>query len=146
MASIKRFEELESWKLSRKLVARFYKESGSGSISKDFALVDQMRRSSISIMSNLAEGFERNGNREFIHFCHIAKASAGEFRAQLYIAFDVGYFSEELFNELLFMVMQISKSIAGMIKYLESSELKGSKFSEPDDQYLSEPILGAAAY
>ena len=135
MATIKTFEELESWKISRKLVVRFYQESNSGPISKDFALLDQMRRSAISIMSNLAEGFERNGNREFIHYCHIAKASAGEFRSQLFIALDVGYISNQLFNELLQLVLEISKLISGMIRYLGTSEYRGSKFADDETTY-----------
>ena len=138
MAAIKRFEDMESWKLSRKLVFRFYQLCNKEPFSKDFALLDQMRRSSISIMSNLAEGFERNGNREFIQFCHIAKASAGEFRSQLYIAIDTGYLSQEQFNELFSMVIEISKLISGMIKYLSESDYKGSKFNEENIFYTNE--------
>ena len=139
MAAIKRFEELESWKLARKLVQRVYQETAAGPLSTDFALRDQMRRSCISIMSNLAEGFERNGNREFIQFCHVAKASSGEFRSQLYIALDAGHISQVVFDELSALVIEISRSISGMIKYLSMSEYKGSKFQEDPLPYISVP-------
>lgn len=81
MARIERFEDIESWKLAREVTKLIYEISSSGSFSRDFALVNQIRRASISILSNIAEGFERSGNKEFLQFLAIAKGSCGEVRA-----------------------------------------------------------------
>jgi four helix bundle protein len=141
MTAIKRFEDLNSWKKTRELAVRFYRLSEKGSLSKDFALRDQMRRSIVSVMSNLAEGFERNGNKEFLNFCYIAKASAGEFRSQLYLAADVNYLSPEEFDELSKSILEISAMIAGLIRHLQSSELKGVKFAEAPVGYGDQEII-----
>jgi four helix bundle protein len=141
MAAIKRFEDLNSWKKTRELAVRFYRFSEKGSLSKDFALRDQMRRSIVSVMSNLAVGFERNGNKEFLNFCHIAKASAGEFRSQLYLAADVNYLSPEEFDGFSQSNLEISAMIADLIRYLQSSELKGIKFAESSEDYRDKEII-----
>ena len=86
---------------------------------KDFDLARQIRRASVSISSNIAEGFERNTDKEFIHFLYIAKGSAGEVRSQLYLACDLGYLSQEILDNLLTEVTEISKLLGGFIKYLE---------------------------
>ena len=88
MSRIERFEDLEAWKLARALNAMIYNASGAGAFSHDFALRDQIRRASISIVSNIAEGFERDGDKEFAQFLFMAKGSCGEVRAQLYLAMD----------------------------------------------------------
>ena len=80
MNAIQRFEDIESWKKGRELTRRVYAQSDSGKFARDFGLRDQMRRSSVSIMSNIAEGFERDGNKEFPQYLYVAKGSAGEFR------------------------------------------------------------------
>ena len=85
MAVIEKFEDIEAWQEARKLTHEIYKLTSSGNFSKDFALKDQVRRAVISVMSNIAEGFERRGDKEFHHFLSIAKASAGELRSQLYV-------------------------------------------------------------
>src|SRR4030065_2762694 len=87
----KMFEELQIWEKARELVKAIYKLSMTDKFKKDYSLVDQIRRSSVSIMSNIAEGFERGSNTEFIQFLYIAKGSAGEVRTQLYIAYDLKY-------------------------------------------------------
>jgi len=92
---ITNFEDLDVWKKSRKLVNEIYSLTKKQRFSKDFGLVDQIRRSAVSVMSNIAEGFERGSNTEFIRFLYIAKASCGETRSHLFIAFDQGYLSEE---------------------------------------------------
>jgi four helix bundle protein len=129
MASIKKFEDLEAWKLSREISRLIYSVSSNGAFAKDFALTNQVRRAAISIVSNIAEGFERNGDREFIQFLTIAKGSCGEVRAQLYVAFDQGYIEEDLFLSVQQRVEETSRIISGLIKYLKQSEFKGSKFN-----------------
>ncbi len=86
MSSFKSFEEIESWQKARELTRKVYAVSNQGAFTKDFGLRDQIRRASVSIMSNIAEGFERDGNREFLQFLAVAKGSSGEVRAQLYVA------------------------------------------------------------
>ncbi len=86
MATIKHFEDIDAWKKARKLTAAVYAHSNTGRFSKDFGLREQMRKAAVSIMSNIAEGFERGGRSEFIQFLAIAKGSAGEVEAQLYVA------------------------------------------------------------
>jgi four helix bundle protein len=94
MGTFKSFEEIEAWQKSRQLTGQIYEQSNKGLLSKDFGLRDQMRKACISMMSNVAEGFERSGTGEFLQFLAMAKGSAGEIRAQLYIALDQGYFDK----------------------------------------------------
>lgn len=128
MATIEQFEDLDAWKLAREVTNKIYRLSSNGTFAKDLALVNQMRRASISILSNIAEGFERNGDKEFVQFLTVAKGSCGEARAQLYLALDQGYIEDKDFVETKDGLVQISKMIAGLIGYLKRSELKGSKF------------------
>jgi four helix bundle protein len=125
---IKKFEDLESWKKARKLTNTVYEATGAGRFTRDFGLKDQIRRASISILSNIAEGFERGGDREFLQFLAVAKGSCGEVRAQLYIAVDQGYLHQDLFDELSKNAAEIGRLISGMMKYLSKSELRGSKY------------------
>ena len=87
MATFNRFEDIDGWKNARKLTRSMYEASNKGGFAKDYDLRNQIRRSCVSIMSNIADGFERDGTKEFIHFLSIAKASAGEVRSQIYVAF-----------------------------------------------------------
>jgi four helix bundle protein len=136
MATFKTFEEIEAWQRGRALANRIYQLSQEGSFAKDYKLKDQINGSSGSIMDNIAEGFERNGSREFIQFLAIAKGSAGEVRSQLYRAFDRRHFSEQTFKELMDEVTVIGKLISGLIHYLNQSDLKGAKFvREPEEPY-----------
>jgi four helix bundle protein len=122
MAKINSFEEIKAWQKARELNAEIYKLTNkNSSFSKDFGLRDQIRRCSISISSNIAEGFERETSKEFRRFLYIAKASAGEFRSQLYLASDLEYISSEEFEKLNLKVNDISKMISGLIKYLNST-------------------------
>ena len=125
---IKKFEDLESWKKARSLTNRVYEVTAAGSFTQDFGLKDQIRRASISILSNIAEGFERGGDKEFLQFLAVAKGSCGEVRSQLYIAVDQEYFSQDLFERLLNNADEIARMISGLMKYLSKSELKGSKY------------------
>ena len=128
MAKIKKFEDLEVWKEARELCKIIYSLTNKGAFSKDFDLVRQIRKSSGSIMDNIAEGYERDGRKEFIQFLSIAKGSAGEVRSQSYRAFDQNYISKEEFNELYEKANSISKMLSGFINYLKNSELKGIKY------------------
>lgn len=121
MSKIERFEDIQAWALARDLVRRVYEESSAPGFSRDFALRDQIRRAAVSIMSNIAEGFERGGDREFAQFLCVAKGSCGEARAQLYVALDQGYISQETFRELTDLCVNVSKMLAGLIKYLKAS-------------------------
>jgi four helix bundle protein len=125
---IRKFEDLESWKKARELTNAVYGATATGTFARDFGLKDQIRRASISILSNIAEGFERGGDREFLQFLAIAKGSCGEVRAQLYVAIDQGYLSRSLFERLSNDVAEIGRLISGLMKYLSKSDLKGSKY------------------
>ena len=130
MGTVKRFEELEVWKESRKLAKSIHECTSNTPFSKDFTLKDQIRRSSGSVMDNIAEGFDRDGNREFIHFLTISKASLAETKSQLYRALDFGYISNEKFSRNQELADLIGKQIGGFIKYLQQSEYKGNKFKK----------------
>ncbi len=128
MAKIEKFEDIKSWQLARTATGKIYALTKVGEFSRDFALRDQIRRSTVSIMSNIAEGFEREGNREFVNFLTIAKASCAETRSQLYVAFDQDYLTQEQFDEIYKELSEIGSLLGGFIKYLRGSDLKGSKF------------------
>ena len=135
MSTIQKFEDLKVWQKAREVNLHIYKLSNKGSFSKDFGLRDQIRRASVSIISNIAEGFERNGNKEFNQFLSIAKASAAEVRAQLYVAIDLEYISKEEFEEVVTKLIEVSKMLAGLMNYLKTTEIKGSKFMEDAEPY-----------
>lgn len=118
MGKFNSFEEIISWQKAREFNKRIYLITESNTFKKDFELVKQIRRASISITSNIAEGFERNTDKEFIYFLHIAKASAGEIRSQIYLAVDLEYITKQEFEELLESISEISRLISGFIKYL----------------------------
>ena len=128
MATISKFEDIEAWQLAREMTKMIYAISNDGAFARDFGLRDQIRRASVSIMSNIAEGFERGGDKEFFQFVSLAKGSSGEVRAQLYVALDAGYIDRQTFSRLSDMATQINRMLAGLMKYLRSSELKGSKY------------------
>jgi four helix bundle protein len=123
MALITRFEEIEAWQKARELTQGIYAYSKVGAFGKDFGLRDQIRRAAVSIMSNIAERFERGGKAEFLHFLSMAKGSAGEVESHLYVALDQGYISEDRFRELQDMVRATEKLLAGFMKYLKTSNI-----------------------
>jgi len=122
MAKINSFEEIISWQKAREFNTELYSViTNSKSFHNDIGLKNQITRSSISISSNIAEGFERETTKEFLRFLFIAKASAGECRSQLYLAKDLSYISSKEFEILKTKVNNISKLISGLIKYLKST-------------------------
>lgn len=127
MARIERFEDIEAWKKARQLTREIYQFTREGPACRDFRFIDQIRSASCSIMSNIAEGFERDGNSEFRQFLYIAKASAGEVRSQLYVAFDVEYIAEDDTNRLMQLVHEIMRLIGGFIRHLDQTDLRGRK-------------------
>ena len=130
MATIRRFEDLKSWKEARILVNLIYKISGQRPFKNDLDLRSQIRRAAISVVSNIAEGFERGGTREFIQFLSYARGSAGEIKAQLYVALDQGYISTDVFDACYALADGTIRLISGLIRYLRKTKIKGSKYRD----------------
>ncbi len=124
------FEELPVWQKARELVKFIYSITKQDPFRKDFGLVDQIRRAAVSVLSNIPEGFERGSNTEFIQFLYIAKGSAGETRAQLYVALDQEYLTQEEFNKGSHLCKDVSGQLSGLIEYLKGSRLRGEKFKK----------------
>ncbi len=123
----KRFEETEVWQKAQSFCKTVFSHIRKPEFAKDFELKNQINRSSGSIMDNIAEGYERNNNKEFIHFLLIAKGSCGESRSQLYRAHDRSYISDTEFEEAISECEEISKQLNNFINYLKQSEFKGAK-------------------
>lgn len=128
MSSIKKFEEILSWQKARDLNKRIGTMVDTGRFQQNFRLINQLEGSAGSIMDNIAEGFERSGNREFLQFLYIAKGSCGEFRSQLYRCLDREYLNETEFNEFFNLSLEIIVMLQKLIEYLENSSMKGLKY------------------
>ena len=128
MGTIERFEDLEAWKRARIFAKLIHTVSGNGNFGRDFGLKDQIRRATYSIVSNIAEGFERDGDKEFLQYLFVAKGSCGEVRAQLYLAVDFDYITEEEFLQLRTKALELNRIISGLIRYLKQSNLTGKKY------------------
>jgi four helix bundle protein len=126
----KSFEELPVWQKARGLVKYVYDLTKKEPFSRDFSLVDQIRRSSTSVMYNISEGFERGSNTEFVQFLYISKGSAGETRAQFYVALDQDYITNGEFKKGCSLCKDVSGQLSGLIDYLKGSRLKGEKFKK----------------
>ena len=120
MTTVERFEDLEVWQRARELTNLTYDLSDAGAFARDFGLRDQMRRAAVSVMSNIAEGFESRTQGLFIEFLGRAKGSSGELRSQFYIALDRKYLSQDTFDRALHLAEVCSKQLARFIQYLES--------------------------
>jgi four helix bundle protein len=129
MAAVREFEEYECWKRARELTNAVYKVTRDNKSMRDYAFTDQIRRASISVMNNIAEGHERGSNRDFVKFMYIARGSAGEVRNMLYIGFDQGYLDQSAFDKLEDISRQTAKACYGLIKYLSKNFDWKSKLS-----------------
>ena len=134
MAGITRFEEIEGWKSARQLTNFIYALGNQTGFSRDFGLRDQIRREAVSVMSNIAEGFESRTDVQFINFLGMAKASAGEVRAQLYVSFDQKYVTEQQFKEAYALAETCARQIARFMMYLEANPRK-RRLSEVEPKY-----------
>lgn len=130
MPKIERFEDMEIWQRARTLCQKIYAIIQDTPLKSNFKLANQIDGSSGSIMDNIAEGFERNGNKEFLQFLSIAKGSCGETRSQLYRLFDRNFINEKDFNSLLKECEDLSRKISAFMNYLNGSTLKGAKFKQ----------------
>ncbi|HKI44958.1 MAG TPA: four helix bundle protein [Balneolales bacterium] len=129
MATIKRFEDLEVWQMARDISKAVYDlYAQNDPFSKDYKLKDQINGSSGSVMDNIAEGFERGGNKEFINFLSIAKGSLGEVKSQLYRAYDRDYVSQEVLEKMKMQCDERASKIGRFINYLNQSKIRGNKF------------------
>jgi four helix bundle protein len=133
--TIRQFEEIEGWQEARVLAAKIYEISNRGRFSADFGLRDQIRRASVSIMANIAEGFGRGGKVEFIRSLRISRASALETQSHLYVALDLGYLSSTDFETLHKQAIRVTRLVGAFIKYLSSHE-------EPDNRSTEQPANG----
>lgn len=135
---VERFEDLVIWQQARKLSKEVYEITKSGDFRYDSRFVQQIRAASGSIMDNIAEGFERDGNKEFIQFLYVAKGSCGEVRSQIYRAYDAQFINEETFTRMLNESLSINKGILNFIKSLKASSVTGKKNLKPSDASVSE--------
>ena len=120
MAKVNSFEELEVWKLARVLAGKIHSFSSQGDFCKDYGFKDQIQRAAVSIVSNIAEGFERQSNNQFLHFLDIAVGSAGEVRAQLYLALDFGYIDRRQFLDATSDAKKIGRMLTKLMQYLRT--------------------------
>jgi four helix bundle protein len=129
MPTFKSVEEIDAWKIGRELVRLIYRLSSRRPFVTDFGLRDQIRRRAcVSIVSNIAEGFEREGRGEFAQFLSVAKGSAGETMTQLHLAHDVGYLNDAEFNEAYQLALRVGQMIGGLMIYLRRSQIRGRKY------------------
>ena len=125
---VTRFEDLIGWQKSRKLFKLTHDLTSKPPILKDFALRDQMRRASLSVMSNIAEGFDKGGDKEFVQFLFHAKGSCAELRSQFHAARDIGYVNQDEYTRLSALAEETSKVLQGLIKAIKKREETGHKF------------------
>ncbi len=131
MSTVSKFEDLAIFQKARELCKTVYAVTKEGEFKYDTRFVQQIHAAAGSVMDNIAEGYERNGNKEFINFLYIAKGSCGEVRSQIIRASDVGFLDNEKAKALYILCEDLSKSISLFIKKLRSSDMKGSKYLTP---------------
>lgn len=130
MSTFKSFEEIDAWQKARIFTREIYKICRHGLLAQDYDLRSQIKRASVSIMSNIAEGFERGGSKEFKQFLAVSKGSAGEVKSHLYVALDQEFIDKEKFDHLAEMIDEISRMLGGLIRYLNKTKIKGTKYKE----------------
>ncbi len=130
MATIGRFEDIQSWQKARELVRRVYSLSARGAFGKDFGFKDQICRAAVSCMSNIAEGFARKSDKDFAHFLDMSRASAIEVQSLLYVALDIGYVAKKEFEALHKMADETVSLVGGFTSYLRSSSTKNGSPSK----------------
>ena len=123
-SKVEKFEDLIAWQKARLLTAEVYRVTSAGEFAKDYGLKDQIRRAAVSIMSNIAEGFERGKPSEFHQFLSIAKSSCAEVRSQLYIALDARYLSQNTFSQLMAQAVEVGYILGGLRKAVEQNRDK----------------------
>ncbi len=128
MSKIEKFEDILAWQKARELTRQIYAQTKCGQFAKDFGLRDQIQRASVSNMANIAEGFDRGGDKEFIQFLSVSKGSCGEVKSHLYVALDQSYISMEQFDQLYQRTDEVSRLLSGFMGYLKQSDLRGRKF------------------
>lgn len=130
MATFKRFEDIIAWQKARDLDKLVFKLIQKEKFSKEFRLIDQMKASSGSVMDNIAEGFEREGTKEFLQFLSISKGSLAELKSQTYRSFDRMYISQDEFENVHQQIQEIKGAISGLMEYLKKTEIKGIKYQK----------------
>ena len=130
MATITKIEDLLIWQESRVLVKNIFLITSTDKYSKEFFLKDQIKRSAVSVMSNILEGYGRGGNKEFVQFLYIANGSLSELKSQLYISFDFNLISEEQLEDYLKDVLKIENMIKAFVRKIKESEFTGTKFKK----------------
>jgi four helix bundle protein len=128
MNKIERFEDIIAWQRARLLTKEIYASTRVGQFAKDYGLKDQIQRASVSTMSNIAEGFERGGDREFIQFLSNSKGSCGEVKSHLYVALDQSYITTTNFGILYAQADEVSRLVGGFMAYLQQSQIGGHKY------------------
>ena len=128
MGKIQKFEDIVAWQKARELTREVYAHSKTGAFAKDFGLKDQIQRASVSIMGNVAEGFDRGGDKEFIQFLSVSKGSCGEVKSHLYVALDQQYINSTQFNQLYNSADEVGRLLGGFMAYLKQSDMRGRKF------------------
>jgi four helix bundle protein len=128
MGKIQKFEDIVAWQKARELTRKVYAHSKTGVFAKDFGLKDQIQRASVSIMGNVAEGYDRGGDKEFIQFLSVSKGSCGEVKSHLYVALDQQYINSPQFNQLYNSADEVGRLLGGFMAYLKQSDLRGRKF------------------
>jgi len=134
MATYKQFEDLPVWKKAKELGVNIYSLTRGNPFAGDYGFADQIRRATISVSSNIAEGFERGSKTELIQFLYVAKGSCGEVRSQLAIAKELGYIDSESYAKNYSLCTETSRQISGLIEYLKGSKIQGQKFYTPPDK------------
>jgi four helix bundle protein len=122
MASFKKFEEIQAWQKAYEVTVAVYNLTKDGAFSKDFGLRDQIRRASVSIMANIAEGHGRRSNVEFANFLNLARGSAAEVQSHLHVALGIGYIDKDIFDDLYSKVTEISRMLLSLAQYLREND------------------------